>query len=303
MKVMVTGGAGFIGSHIVDLLIENGHEVIVVDSLVHGKKENINKYAKFYCKDICDENIWEVFEKEKPEVVIHEAAQINVVKSIENPVFDANINIIGTLNILECCKRFGVKKIIYPSSAASFGEPEYLPMDEKHPLKMISGYGVSKHTVEHYLDVYKKLYELDYVVLRYANVYGPRQDSTGDGGIVSIFAEKMIRDESPFIFGDGTNTRDFVFVKDVAKANYMAMLTDNVGIYNVSTNTKISINELFKHLNDMLSKNLKPIYTTDRIGDIMHSYMSFEKIYEDLGWKPAYDIVTGLTETIEYYSL
>lgn len=303
MKVIVTGGAGFIGSHIVDLLIENKHEVVVVDSLVHGKKENINKQAKFYCMDICDLNIRKVFEKEKPEVVIHEAAQISVVKSIENPIFDANINIIGTLNILECCRKYGVKKIIYPALAASFGEPKYLPIDEKHPLEMISAYGVSKHTMEHYLDVYKKLYNLDYIVLRYANVYGPRQDSTGEGGVVSIFAEKMLRDESPYIFGDGTNTRDFVFVKDVAKANYMAMLTDKVGIYNVSTNTKISINQLFQYFNVMLRKNLKPMYTSKRKGDIEHSYMSFEKIYDVLGWKPAYDIVTGLKETIEYYGV
>ena len=303
MKVMVTGGAGFIGSHIVDLLIENGHEIIIVDSLVHGKKENINKHAKFYCNDICDENIWKVFEKEKPEIVIHEAAQTNVSKSIENPIFDANVNIMGTLNILECCRKFGVRKIIYPASAASFGEPKYLPIDEKHPLEMISGYGASKHAVEHYLEVYKKLYELDYVALRYANVYGPRQDSSGEGGVVSIFAEKMLRDESPYIFGDGTNTRDFVFVKDVAKANYLAILTDKVGNYNVSTNTKISINQLFQFFNDMLKKDLKPIYESKRTGDIKHSYMSFEKIYEALGWKPAYDIVAGLTEIIEYYSL
>jgi len=299
---MVTGGAGFIGSHIVDLLIEKGYEVTVLDSLIHGKKENINKKAKFYCKDICDKDIWDVFKKEKPKIVIHEAAQINVAKSIENPVYDANINIIGALNILECCRKIGVKKVIYPSSAACFGEPKYLPIDEAHPLEMISGYGVSKHTVEHYLKIYKDLYGLNYIVLRYANVYGPRQDSTGEGGVVSIFAEKMFKDESPYIFGDGNNTRDLVFVKDVANANYMAMSTNKVGIYNVSTNTKISINELFKYYNDMLNKNLKPIYIGERKGDIKHSYMTFEKIQEDLGWTPTYDILTGLRETMEYYS-
>lgn len=245
----------------------------------------------------------ESIRKEKPEILIHEAAQINVSRSIENPMFDANINIVGTLNILECCKKFGVRKVIYPSSAACFGEPKYLPLDELHPLEMISGYGVSKHTVEHYLQVYKKLNELDYVVLRYANVYGPRQDSSGEGGVISIFAEKMLKGEAPFIFGDGANTRDFVFVKDVAKANYMAMITDKIGIYNVSTNSKISINDLFKYFNDMLCKNLKPIYKSPRIGDILHSYMSFEKINGAFGWKPDYDIHSGLKETIDYYKV
>lgn len=300
VKILVTGGAGFIGSHIVDLLIEHGHEVCIIDNLIHGKKEYINEKATFYCNDIRDKEINKIFEKEKFDIVIHEAAQISVHSSVIDPINDASVNIIGTLNILENCKNYGVKKIIYPASAAIFGEPEYLPIDENHPLGMISGYGVTKHTVEHYLSVYEKLYGIKYTVLRYSNVYGPRQDSTGEGGVVAIFCEKLLLNQKPYIYGDGCQVRDFVYVKDVANANLLAINSIDNGIYNVCTNTKITVNDLFDRISEILKSDLKPIYTEERDGDIRDSYMSYEKIRKN-GWKYKYGLMEGLKETILFY--
>jgi UDP-glucose 4-epimerase len=301
MKVVITGGAGFIGSNITDFLIQKGFEVVIIDNLSHGKKEYINSKAKFYNCDIRDSEILEIFQREKPQVLIHEAAQISVPNSINDPINDASINITGSLNLLEACRKTGVKKVIYPASAAIFGEPEYLPIDEKHPLNMMSGYGVTKHTVEHYLKVYKSLYGIDYVVLRYANVYGPRQDSSGEGGVVAIFSEKLIKDEIPYIYGDGEQIRDFVYVKDVAKANFMAITSGDNEIFNVSTNHKVSVNDLLMVINSVLRKKIKAVYTDERPGDIKNSYMSYEKIKKALGWTPDYNLQSGIRETIEYY--
>ncbi|MBZ9624558.1 NAD-dependent epimerase/dehydratase family protein [Clostridium sp. FP2] len=301
MKVLITGGAGFIGSHIVDLLLEKGYEVVVVDNLVHGKLENVNSNAEFYNMDIRNKELIGVFKIEKPDYVIHEASQINVDASIKDPINDASINIIGTLNILECCRICGVKKIIYPASAAIFGEAQYSPIDEKHPLNMLSPYGVTKHTVEHYLDVYHKLYGIGYVSLRCSNVYGPRQDSTGEGGVVAIFCEKLVNDNAPIIFGDGEQTRDFIYVQDVAKANLMALSSEKNGIYNVCSNSKTSINYLVRIINHNLNKNVEPIYESERLGDIKTSIMNYSKIFNALAWKPSYDIDLGIKETLKFY--
>lgn len=301
MKVMVTGGAGFISSHIVDLLIENNYEICIIDSLEHGNTENINKKAKFYKMDIRDPGITEVFIKEKPDFVIHNAAQISVPASVEDPMNDASINILGTINILEASRKANVKKIIYPASAAIFGEPSYLPIDEEHPLEMLSGYGITKHTVEHYLKVYKSLYNIDFVVLRCSNIYGPRQDSSGEGGVVAIFCEKLLNDEIPCIYGDGEQIRDFVYVKDVADAYLMSLKSNINGIYNVATNTKITINELYKAINVILHKNIVCTYAPERRGDIRESYMSYDKINKKIGWEPETNLTKGLQETLNYY--
>jgi UDP-glucose 4-epimerase len=301
MKVIITGGAGFISSHVVDLLIDNNYEVCIIDNLTHGSINNINKKAKFYEMDIRDIKLIEVFEIEKPDYVIHNAAQISVPASVDDPMNDASINILGTVNVLEASRKVNVKKIIYPASAAIFGEPSYLPIDEEHPLEMLSGYGVTKHTVEHYLKVYKTLYNIDYVVLRCANIYGPRQDSSGEGGVIAIFCEKLLMDQTPYIYGDGEQIRDFVYVKDVAKAYLMALQSDINGIYNVSTNIKITINELFKVINELLNKNISCIYADERKGDIRDSYMTYDKIKGEIGWKPETSITEGLKETLNYY--
>lgn len=301
MKILVTGGAGFIGSHIVDALITNNHQVLIVDNLSHGKKSNINAKATFYNMDIRDNKISDIFKEEKPEILIHNAAQISVPSSIADPLNDADINIMGSLNLLEAARKNGVKKIIFPSSAAMFGEPQYLPIDENHPLEMLSGYGVTKHTLNHYFKIYRELYNIDYVNLIYSNVYGPRQDSSGEGGVVSIFSEKMLENISPSIFGDGEQLRDFVYVKDVVRANLIALETNKSGLYNVCTNEKTSVNKLFDLFNELLNKNLKADYQPVRKGDINNSYMTYEKINKDLGWSPEYSLDLGLKETIEYY--
>jgi len=301
MKVLITGGAGFIGSHIADLLIENNFEVVAIDNLIHGKKDNINSRARFYEVDIRDKSIADIFLNEKPDIIIHNAAQISVPNSIEDPFEDSSINITGSINVLEAARLSGVKKIIYPASAAIFGEPQYLPVDENHPLNMISPYGITKHTVEHYLYTYKQLYNIDYTVLRYSNVYGPRQDSTGEGGVVSIFCERLLKGENVNIYGDGEQIRDFVYVKDVAEANLIAIKSSNNGIYNVCTNTKTTVNSLFYCINDILNKNITPIYKDPRDGDIRYSYMTYEKIKRELNWKPKYSLMDGIKETLNYY--
>lgn len=302
MKILVTGGAGFIGSHIVDEYIKLGHEVSIVDNMSHGKEANVNAKANLYKIDIRDKELYKVFEEGNFDVVCHQAAQISVPHSIEDPFTDADINILGTLNILECCKRYGVKKVIYPASAAIFGEPKYLPVDENHPLNMQCGYGVTKHTVEHYLDVYNKLFGINYTVFRYANVYGPRQDATGEGGVVAIFSEKFLANEAPFIFGDGEQTRDFVYVKDVANANVKALTSLDNGVYNVATNYEISVIDLFNIFKELTNSDLSPVFKEERAGDIKYSYMTFDKIKEACGWEPKYSLKEGLKETLDFYN-
>ncbi|WP_434643734.1 SDR family oxidoreductase [Thermoanaerobacterium thermosaccharolyticum] len=303
MNILVTGGAGFIGSNIVDLLVDNGNDVVVVDNLFTGKKENINKKARFYNVDITDNDLYKVFENEKIDIVIHHAAQIDIQRSINDPVFDAKVNIIGTINLLECCKKYGIKKIVYASSAAVYGDPEYLGVDEKHAVNPISYYGISKHTPEHYIKVYNELYGLKYTILRYANVYGIRQDPKGEGGVISIFIDKMLSGKSPVIFGDGKQTRDFIYVKDVAKANILALEKGDNEIINISTNRSTTINELVEIMNKLMEEPLEPIHKEPRRGDILHSYLDNKKAKDVLGWKPDYELEDGLKETIEYYRL
>lgn len=259
------------------------------------KKQSFNNI------DITDKGLENVFEKEKPDFVIHHAAQIDIQKSIKDPVFDAKINILGTINLLECCRKYDVKKVIYASSAAVYGNPEYLGVDEKHRVYPISYYGISKHTPEHYFEVYHELYGLKYTVLRYANVYGIRQDPKGEGGVISIFIDKMLNGERPVIFGDGEQTRDFIYVKDVAKANLLALKKGDNEIINISTNKAITINELVDIMNEIMGTYLKPIYANSRKGDIVHSYLDNKKALSILEWKPEYRLEQGLKETIEYY--
>lgn len=300
-KILVTGGAGFIGSHIVDKLIENGDKVVVVDNLSTGNIENVNSKAIFYKIDITNKDLYKVFEKEKPEYVIHQAAQIDIQKSIKNPVYDAEVNILGTVNILECCRKYNVKKIIYASSAAVYGNPEYIGIDEKHRVNPISYYGISKHTPEHYFEVYRQLYGLRYTILRYANVYGIRQDPKGEGGVVSIFLDMMLRGMQPVIYGDGEQTRDFIYVSDIARANILALKNGDNDIFNIGTGVKTSINQLFKLMNKLIGNNLKPKYGQAREGDILHSYFDNSKAKSMLNWEPKFTLEEGLRETIEYY--
>ncbi len=302
MNILVTGGAGFIGSNIVDTLISLGHRTTVIDNLSTGKLEYVNQRSNFYKIDLKSNRVKEVLKQENINYAIHHAAQIDVQKSINDPIFDAQNNIIGTLNLLQSCVQAGVNKVVYASSAALYGQPDYLPIDEKHPVKAMSPYGISKHTPEHYLRMFKEIYNLNYTILRYSNVYGPRQDSTGEGGVVSIFVDRMLNGQAPIIYGDGEQTRDFIYVDDIVSANIVALSNGNGELVNISYNVRNSINSLYKSINNILGSNLKPIYKKEREGDIKNSVMDNSRAKKILNWQPEYDLKTGLSKTIKYYA-
>lgn len=303
MKILVTGGAGFIGSHVADALISEGHEVVIVDDLSTGFKRNINQKAKFYNADICDEEkISKIFKREKPDAVNHHAAQMDVRRSVREPVFDARVNILGSIGLLQNCLKNNVKKFIYANSCgASYGEPEYLPIDEKHPVNPICEYGISKHTVEHYLFLHSYNYGLSYVSLRYPNIYGPRQEPENEAGVVSIFASRMLEGKRPIIFGDGKQVRDFVFVSDVAKANLLALKKFTNKCYNLGTGRAVSVEQVYREVEKNINSNLKPVHEEERVGEISKCYFSYEKIKRDFGWKPEISFEEGVKSVIKYW--
>jgi len=300
MTILVTGGAGFIGSNIVDELLNNNHNVIVIDNLSTGKKENINSKVEFFELDIRSKKISKVFKSHDIDFVFHLAAQIDVNQSIENPCFDADNNINGSINILKNCRANNIKKVIYSSSAAVYGIPNYLPIDENHFVSPISPYGISKHTPEHYLMIYNKLYGLNYTILRYSNVYGPRQTTSGEGGVISIFIDRMLSNKNPVIFGDGEQTRDFIYVEDVVQANISALNKGKNEILNISNSTKTSVNEIVTIINNKLDRNIKPVYKDKRSGDILHSVLDNKKAKKKLAWSPNYNINMGIEKALDY---
>jgi UDP-glucose 4-epimerase len=302
-RIMITGGAGFIGSHIADKLIEKGFEVIVVDNLSTGNKNNVNPKALFYKSDITHmKELEKIFEKERPVKVIHAAANIKVRFSVDNPIYDAKINIMGGLNILECCKKFKVKKIVYLSTGgALYGNPKYVPVDENHSIKPISPYGLSKYALEQYLDLYKLLYSIDFISLRFSNVYGPRDDIHSDH-VIPLFIHKMLNNKSPAITGDGSQGRDFIYVDDVINA-VMISLDKNPKdrFLNIGTEEVISINDLFNKLKGILKIKIKPKYTKERKGDVKQIYLNAKKAKEQLGWEAKTSLREGLTDTIKWF--
>ena len=309
MKILVTGGAGFIGSHLVDRLVQLEHEVVVVDNLATGYRRNLNPGAKFYKASLLDSSLDEIFQREKPDIVSHHAAQNDVRRSNADPVFDAQHNIIGSIRLIQCCIEHGVKKVIYASSGGTvYGEPAYLPVNEAHPIAPISPYGISKHTVEHYLFLASTNTGLNYTVLRYANIYGPRQHPHGGAGVIAIFAESMLRGISPTIFGDGSSTRDYLFVKDAIAANLLALKGGDREIYHVSNGEQISPNELFCRLKQIIGSSagckelaaMSPMYAGPRPGEIYRIALSPEKIRRDLGWEPRIRLQDGLAQTVPY---
>jgi UDP-glucose 4-epimerase len=301
MKVLVTGGAGFIGSHIVDQALAAGYEVCVIDNLSTGKKAQVHPNAAFYEMDIASTEIEKIVQTEKPDFIIHQAAQSSVPASLKDAVGDATTNIIGTVNLLEAARKHSVRKVIYASSAAAYGEPQYMGIDEVHPKQPLSPYGISKYVPEFYLQTYHQLYGLSYTVFRYANVYGERQDPKGEGGVVSIFVDRALNGQELTVFGDGEQTRDFVYVKDVARANIMALTGGDNEILNISTNQKTSVNELIALMNDILGTKLNVKYDAPREGDILHSYLDNTKATEKLGWTPQYSLRQGLEKTLHFY--
>lgn len=303
MKIMITGGAGFIGSNIADRLIDEGNTVIIVDDLSNGKKENINKKAVFYKKDIRDADLADIFIKEKPHIVIHNAAQLSVRISVEDPVYDAEVNVKGGLNVFNCSMKTGVKKIIFASSGGTvYGEQEKFPADESHSTNPISPYGVAKLASEKYLHYFYKTYGLEYIALRYANIYGPRQDPLGEAGVVAIFSSIMLKGGSPVINGDGNQTRDYVYVKDVVEANMRAIESNFVGCVNIGTSKETSVNELFAALkqvsgNNSIIKNHGPA----KQGEAYRSSLDYSLAKKTLGWQPKTSVKEGLKLTFAWF--
>lgn len=298
MKVLVTGGTGFIGSHITDLLVEEGHEVVVVDNLSQSDLTYLNREARFYQADITTPGLFTVLDKEKPEVIIHQAAQVNVHSSVKDPLRDGKTNIIGTLQLLQGAVQTGVKKVIYASTCAVYGDPQTLPIGENHPVNPLSGYALSKWAGEAYVRLFYRLHGIKYTILRYANVYGPRQGKGGEGGVVSIFAKQMKKGIAPVIYGDGGQTRDFVYVKDVARANLLALAGGDQETINIGSGHALSINQLFTMMAKLTGCNLSPQKAPSRLGDIRHSCLDRKKAELLLGWAPRYSLEKGLQQTL-----
>jgi UDP-glucose 4-epimerase len=301
MKILVTGGAGFIGSHVVDAFLNAGHEVVVVDNLSTGRQQNLNPRARFYQLDIRDPGLAEVFERERPEVVDHHAAQMDVRRSVADPLFDADVNVRGTLNLLETCRNYGVRKFIYASTGgAVYGEPRYLPCDEDHPIDPICQYGVSKHVVEHYLHVYRHLYGIDYTILRYPNVYGPRQNPHGEAGVVAIFAGRMLAARPVTIFGSGEQERDFVYALDCARGNVLALQSGSAEIYNLGSNRGTTVNLLFSTLANIIGYSAAPDKQPAKAGETFKIYLDGRRAQAGLSWSVSVSLDDGLRQTVSY---
>jgi UDP-glucose 4-epimerase len=302
MKIIVTGGAGFIGSHIVDGLINRGNEVCIIDNLSTGSKENINPKAKFYKTDVQDKEISEIFEKEKPDIVFHLAAQINVRESVKNPTEDAKINILGSLNILENCKKSKVKKIIFASTGgAIYGEADIIPTPENYAEFPLSPYGIAKLAVEKYINYYSKNFGLPFTALRFGNVYGPRQNPEGEAGVISIFCDKFLKKEQPVINGDGKQTRDFVFVEDVADACLMFAENNKTGIFNIATGKETDINEIFDKVKEITGSDYQKAYGTQNAGEQKRSCLDCSKAKNEAGWEAKYSVEEGLIKTVNWF--
>lgn len=300
MRVLVTGGAGFIGSHIVSALLDAGHEVTVVDDLSSGKREHVDPRAAFVQLDIASDGLVEALVAARPECVVHQAAQVEAARSVREPAFDARVNIIGTIHLLEACRQAGVRKLVYASSAAVYGDPRELPVDEAHPVRPASPYGASKLAVEHYLEIYRAIHGLEYTALRYANVYGPRQDMAGEAGVVAIFARRVVRGETVTIHGDGGQTRDFIYVGDVARANVLALTRGDGAVVNIGCARETSVNELLEEICRTAGRSVPVRYAPERQGDIRRSVLNNKRAQEILGWSPRVDLLDGLRQLIQY---
>ncbi|QPM67572.1 NAD-dependent epimerase/dehydratase family protein [Atribacter laminatus] len=302
MQILVTGGAGFIGSHIVDAYLQEGHQVVVVDNLSTGKKSNVHRAAMFYPLDICSsKEIESVFQRHVFDVVSHHAAQINLRKSIDEPAFDAEVNIIGSLNLFELCRKYEVKKCIFASSGgAIYGVPKQIPVDEKAPTKPLSPYGIAKLSVEQYLEYYYQVWNLERIILRYGNVYGPRQDPQGEAGVISIFCNNILKGDPCIVFGDGYKTRDYVSVHDIASANLLA-LNSPADIYNLGTGIETSVNQLINMLQKVTNQKISIIHDQDRKGEIEHIALHSKKANELLGWEITIPLNQGIEEVFQWY--
>lgn len=302
MRILVTGGAGFIGSHVVDRYVQLGHEVAVIDNLTTGRRENLNPKAQFLELDITDEAaVRAAFERFRPEVVNHHAAQIDVRRGVADPAYDAGINILGGIRVIQAGLAVGIGKFIYASTGgAVYGNPEYLPCDEQHPVRPISPYGISKHTLEHYLELYALLDGLNYTTLRYANVFGPRQNPEGEAGVNAIFAGMMLRGETPTIFGNGDKTRDYVFVSDVVEANVLALDRAPGETLNIGTGIETTDQEVFDAIAEAVGFSRPAHYAPERKGEVRRIALSCDRAREVLGWAPQISFREGVARTVRH---
>lgn len=302
MKILVTGGAGFIGSHVVDALLEKGHEVCVVDDLSTGSRENLNRKARFYQVDIRDPRLADVFEEERPEIVSHQAARANVRESFEKPLLYADVNILGSLNVLECCRCYGVTKILYASTGgAVYGEPQRLPVGEEHPVRPLDPYGASKHHVEHYLEIYRTNYGIRFTALRYPNVYGPRQDPNGEAGVVAIFTGQMLRGGRPVINGSGEQERDFVHVSDVAAANVLALERGDGEVLNIGSGIGTSVNTIYSILAELTGFRGERTHGPGKQGEVYRIFLDAGRARRVLDWQARIPLREGLASTVRYF--
>ncbi|MDI6771693.1 MAG: NAD-dependent epimerase/dehydratase family protein [bacterium] len=303
MRVLITGGAGFIGSHIADAHLARGDEVTVVDSLVAGRREFVGAAARFYQMDIRDPLLRDAFERTRPQLVSHHAAQVSVSVSVREPLLDAEINVLGTLRVAALAAEYGAERFIFASTGgALYGEPEQLPADEATPILPMSPYGCAKAAAEGYLGLYRRLHGLPICCLRYANVYGPRQDPHGEAGVVAIFARALLAGESPTIFGDGEQTRDFVHVDDVARANLMAADRRVEGAFNIGTGSGTSVNTIFRVLARKIGATVPPLYASPRSGDVSHIRLDAGAARRHLGWTPMVSLEDGLDATAAWFA-
>lgn len=301
MRVLVTGGAGFVGSHVVDAYVAAGADVTVVDDLSTGRRANLNPDARLREIDIRSPELRQVFATARPDVVNHHAAQASVVASISDPEHDADVNIMGTLHLWALCREFGVRRIIFASTGgAIYGDPQRLPVDETDLPLPLSPYGISKLTGEIYLKYFAGS-GITWAILRYANVYGPRQDPYGEAGVVAIFAHAMIDGRAPTIFGDGIQTRDFVYVEDVAQASLLAATVPTSGFANIATGVETSVNDVFRHLAEATKFRAQPQYAPARPGEVYRIALNPQRAAQWLGWRPRTPLGEGLRKTVEWF--
>ncbi len=304
MRIMVTGGAGFIGSHVADAYLAAGHEVLVLDALWEhggGRRQNVPQRALFVHMDVRDEGLTRIFQEFKPEIVSHHAAQASVAIGSRDPIYDAQVNVVGLLNVLENSVRNGVKKVIYASSGATFGTPERLPMNERTPQHPESPYGITKMVGEHYLRFYQNERGLDFTSLRYGNVYGPRQDPNGEAGVIAIFIGKFLAKQEVRIDWDGDQTRDYVYVRDVADVNMAALEQGSGGMYCIGTNRRTSVNEIYKTLCKVSGFEPPVVHAPKRQGDARDAQFDCALAKKELGWEPRTQLRDGIGETYEFF--